>query len=68
MEDAMVINKSSYERGFADACIYKSEVIDLVVFSTKGRVKRDPEHYFGSYNHILALENTQYLHLVVLGL
>jgi hypothetical protein len=26
MEDAMIINKSSYERGFAYGCIYKSYV------------------------------------------
>ncbi|EUB58436.1 DNA-directed RNA polymerase I subunit RPA2 [Echinococcus granulosus] len=47
MEDAMVINKSSYERGFADACIYKSEIIDLVNFSAKGRAKKQADHYFG---------------------
>ena len=27
MEDAMIINKGSYERGFAHGSIYKSEVI-----------------------------------------
>ncbi len=51
MEDAMVINKGSYERGFADACIYKSEVIDLIQHSSKGRGKKYTEHYFGElYN------------------
>eukprot|EP00595_Chromulina_sp_UTEXLB2642_P003426 CAMPEP_0196768470 /NCGR_PEP_ID=MMETSP1095-20130614/42811_1 /TAXON_ID=96789 ORGANISM="Chromulina nebulosa, Strain UTEXLB2642" /NCGR_SAMPLE_ID=MMETSP1095 /ASSEMBLY_ACC=CAM_ASM_000446 /LENGTH=463 /DNA_ID=CAMNT_0042138141 /DNA_START=1104 /DNA_END=2495 /DNA_ORIENTATION=- len=29
MEDAMIINKSSYERGFGHACIYKTKVFDL---------------------------------------
>ncbi|XP_063243979.1 DNA-directed RNA polymerase I subunit RPA2 [Bacillus rossius redtenbacheri] len=29
MEDAMIINKASFERGFAHGSIYKSEVIDL---------------------------------------
>lgn len=29
MEDAMIINKSAYERGFAHGSIYKSEFIDL---------------------------------------
>ncbi|XP_002742157.1 DNA-directed RNA polymerase I subunit RPA2-like [Saccoglossus kowalevskii] len=29
MEDAMILNKSSYERGFAHGTIYKTEVIDL---------------------------------------
>ena len=33
MEDAMVINKSSVERGFGHGAIYASEVfIDLVLF------------------------------------
>ena len=27
MEDAMILNKSSYERGFAYGCIYKTEVV-----------------------------------------
>ncbi|XP_011302385.1 DNA-directed RNA polymerase I subunit RPA2 [Fopius arisanus] len=29
MEDAMIINKSAYERGFAHGMIYKSEFVDL---------------------------------------
>ncbi|XP_057697376.1 DNA-directed RNA polymerase I subunit RPA2 [Corythoichthys intestinalis] len=29
MEDAMIVNKSSWERGFADGCIYKTEMVDL---------------------------------------
>lgn len=29
MEDAMILNKSSVERGFAHASIYKTETIDL---------------------------------------
>lgn len=29
MEDAMVINRASYERGLGHACIYKSQTIDL---------------------------------------
>ncbi|XP_015514488.1 DNA-directed RNA polymerase I subunit RPA2 [Neodiprion lecontei] len=37
MEDAMIINKSAYERGFAHGMIYKSEFIDL----------KDPKSYFG---------------------
>ena len=52
MEDAMVINKSSYERGFADACIYKSEVIDLAVFSSKGRARKDP------YDNVANFQNS----------
>jgi DNA-directed RNA polymerase I subunit RPA2 len=29
MEDAMIINKSSYERGFAAGMIYKAQFVDL---------------------------------------
>ncbi|KAI9886360.1 MAG: DNA-directed RNA polymerase I subunit RPA2 [Watsoniomyces obsoletus] len=37
MDDAMVINKSAHERGFAHGTVYKTKVIDL---EEKGRVKR----------------------------
>merc|ERR1719327_102496 len=29
MEDAMIINKSSYDRGFQHGTVYKTEMIDL---------------------------------------
>lgn len=29
MEDAMILNKSSYERGFAHASVYKTKIVDL---------------------------------------
>lgn len=29
MEDAMIINKAAYDRGFAHGMIYKSEFVDL---------------------------------------
>lgn len=29
MEDAMILNKSAHERGFANGTIYKSEIVDL---------------------------------------
>uniref|UniRef100_A0A673BFY2 DNA-directed RNA polymerase subunit beta n=1 Tax=Sphaeramia orbicularis TaxID=375764 RepID=A0A673BFY2_9TELE len=44
MEDAMIVNKSSWERGFAHGCIYKTVLVDLaekakgddaIVFGTK---------------------------------
>ena len=31
MEDAMVINKGSYERGFGHASVYKSEVNIIII-------------------------------------
>ncbi|XP_043275867.1 DNA-directed RNA polymerase I subunit RPA2 [Venturia canescens] len=41
MEDAMIINKSAYERGLAHGMIYKSEFIDLK--DPKSYFARDPE-------------------------
>lgn len=29
MEDAMIINKSAYERGFGHGCVYKSYIREL---------------------------------------
>ncbi|XP_023678390.1 DNA-directed RNA polymerase I subunit RPA2 [Paramormyrops kingsleyae] len=29
MEDAMIVNKASWERGFAHGCVYKTELLDL---------------------------------------
>ena len=34
MEDAMIINKSSYERGFAAGSIYKATFVDLIEVAT----------------------------------
>jgi DNA-directed RNA polymerase I subunit RPA2 len=47
MEDAMVLNKASFERGFAHGTIYSTEIVDLnersrssnVIFSRDPRVK-----------------------------
>ncbi|RUP17074.1 hypothetical protein BC936DRAFT_139472, partial [Jimgerdemannia flammicorona] len=44
MEDAMILNKSSHERGFGYGTVYKSEIIDL------GEMKQQGEgilHHFG---------------------
>lgn len=30
MEDAMILNKSSYERGFGYGCVYKTKFVDLM--------------------------------------
>ncbi|KAG5831418.1 hypothetical protein ANANG_G00303520 [Anguilla anguilla] len=35
MEDAMILNKSSWERGFGHGCVYKTELVDLAE-KTKG--------------------------------
>ena len=39
MEDAMIINKSSFERGFGHGSILKSEFIDI---NSKSYFARDP--------------------------
>ncbi|ORZ39931.1 hypothetical protein BCR44DRAFT_56969 [Catenaria anguillulae PL171] len=36
MEDAMIINKMSYERGFGYGSVYKSEIVDLEDYRAKG--------------------------------
>ncbi|KAG0261299.1 DNA-directed RNA polymerase I subunit rpa2 [Mortierella polycephala] len=44
MEDAMILNKSSHERGFGYGTIYKSEIVNLDDF----RVRGEPVlHHFG---------------------
>ncbi|KAG0238636.1 putative DNA-directed RNA polymerase I subunit RPA2 [Mortierella sp. GBAus27b] len=44
MEDAMILNKSSHERGFGYGTIYKSEIIDLGELRTRGEPIL---HHFG---------------------
>ncbi|KAI7863358.1 hypothetical protein BDF14DRAFT_1885194 [Spinellus fusiger] len=36
MEDAMILNKSSHERGFGYGTVYKSEIVDLSEYRTRG--------------------------------
>ena len=36
MEDAMILNKHSWERGFCQGYVYKSQVLDLDRYRTKG--------------------------------
>ncbi|KAM8888744.1 DNA-directed RNA polymerase I subunit RPA2 [Synchiropus picturatus] len=43
MEDAMIVNKSSWERGFAHGSIYKTELVDLA-----DRVRNDDAVVFGA--------------------
>eukprot|EP01088_Endostelium_zonatum_P016920 TRINITY_DN4774_c0_g1_i1.p1 TRINITY_DN4774_c0_g1~~TRINITY_DN4774_c0_g1_i1.p1 ORF type:complete len:731 (-),score=118.78 TRINITY_DN4774_c0_g1_i1:8-2200(-) len=44
MEDAMILNKNSYDRGFGHGSIYKSEQIDLLVDSgPSGKSKKKSE-------------------------
>ncbi|KAG1120700.1 hypothetical protein G6F38_014075 [Rhizopus arrhizus] len=36
MEDAMILNKSAHERGFGYGTVYKSEVVDLNQYRSRG--------------------------------
>eukprot|EP01129_Flabellula_baltica_P016071 TRINITY_DN8407_c0_g1_i1.p1 TRINITY_DN8407_c0_g1~~TRINITY_DN8407_c0_g1_i1.p1 ORF type:complete len:1031 (-),score=239.80 TRINITY_DN8407_c0_g1_i1:20-3112(-) len=50
MEDAMIINKSSHDRGFGNGCIYKTEKIDLG--PKKNSLKGfSASQYFHNINH-----------------
>lgn len=44
MEDAMVLNKSSYERGFAHGSIYKAQFLNL---EPKSRGGEQSSQHFG---------------------
>jgi DNA-directed RNA polymerase I subunit RPA2 len=51
MEDAMILNKSAHERGFAYGTIYKSQIIDLK--DVRGASKSStPSLHFGLGNDI----------------
>ncbi|GFE54518.1 DNA-directed RNA polymerase I subunit [Babesia ovis] len=49
MEDAMIINKSSLERGAFHGCIYKTKVIDAMPANGNGR---EDQYYFNNRNHL----------------
>lgn len=39
MEDAMILNKSSYERGFGHGCVYKNYSYDIAEFNKEKQSK-----------------------------
>ena len=47
MEDAMILNKFSHERGFGYGTIYKSQIIDLKDMHGAGRSTQSPTLHFG---------------------
>lgn len=47
MEDAMILNKSSHERGFAYGTVYKSQVVDLKEIRGASRSVTSPSLHFG---------------------
>jgi DNA-directed RNA polymerase I subunit RPA2 len=47
MEDAMILNKSSHERGFAYGTVYKSQVVDLRDMRGSNKSLTNPSIHFG---------------------
>ena len=47
MEDAMILNKSAHERGFAHGSIYKSQIVDLKSVRGDRGSTGTPEVHFG---------------------
>lgn len=47
MEDAMILNKSSHERGFGYGSIYKSQIVDLKDLPGANKSKAAPNLKFG---------------------
>ncbi|GLD94016.1 hypothetical protein PINS_up002627 [Pythium insidiosum] len=45
MEDAMILNKSAYERGFAHASVYKQIVVDIAGDGRKGGSSQNKQHF-----------------------
>jgi DNA-directed RNA polymerase I subunit RPA2 len=50
MEDAMILNKSSHERGFGYGTIYKSVIVDLKEQRGAGKSNSSPTLHFGLGN------------------
>jgi len=47
MEDAMILNKSAHERGFAYGTVYKSQIIDLKDIRGASKSTSEPTLHFG---------------------
>jgi len=47
MEDAMILNKSAHERGFAYGSVYKSQVVDLRDMRGSNKSLTAPSLHFG---------------------
>lgn len=47
MEDAMILNKSAHERGFAYGTVYKSQIVDLSDVRGASKSTSSPTVHFG---------------------
>lgn len=47
MEDAMILNKSAHERGFAYGTVYKSQIVDLKDMHGASKSSSTPNLHFG---------------------
>jgi DNA-directed RNA polymerase I subunit RPA2 len=52
MEDAMILNKSAHERGFAYGTVYKSQIVDLADVRGASKSTSSPTVHFGLGNDI----------------
>ncbi|KAH9482341.1 putative DNA-directed RNA polymerase I subunit RPA2 [Psilocybe cubensis] len=52
MEDAMILNKSGHERGFAYGTVYKSQIVDLKDMRGASKSTASPTLHFGLGNDI----------------
>jgi DNA-directed RNA polymerase I subunit RPA2 len=53
MEDAMILNKSAHERGFAYGTVYKSQTVDLNEVKGSSKSKSSPTLHFGLGDDII---------------
>ena len=60
MEDAMILNKSAHERGFAHGTIYKSQIVDLKDVRGASKSSISPTLHFGIGRDII--KNGEKLH------
>ena len=60
MEDAMILNKSAHERGFAYGTVYKSQIVDLKDAKGASRASSSPTLHFGLGSDIITSGERQH--------
>uniref|UniRef100_A0A7S1AEZ9 DNA-directed RNA polymerase n=1 Tax=Noctiluca scintillans TaxID=2966 RepID=A0A7S1AEZ9_NOCSC len=63
MEDAMIINKASYERGFKQGAVYKTKIIDAAPKEVSGESRK--RYYFSNIRPVKRGEDVQRVCTVV---
>ncbi|KAF9534569.1 DNA-directed RNA polymerase I polypeptide 2 [Crepidotus variabilis] len=67
MEDAMILNKSSHERGFAYGAVYKSQIVDLNDVRGASKSKSSPNLHFELGKDIIREGDKAHHCLTILG-